>query len=121
MKFLKETLPSVKAVYVFDHNIRRTTCGEEGDQKNTNIKVQPPLSYVHTDYTVTGAPRRMLNLMDPPKENDVMKKYLPEDAAGLIPKSVLEEDSSITRYCTSRASFIWWLLRASLRLPALGS
>ena len=54
-------------VYCFDHNIRRSTFVE---QKNTTAKVQKPISQVHTDYTPTSAPRRLLDLTQPPKTND---------------------------------------------------
>ena len=54
-------------VFCFDHNLRSSTYIE---QKNTQSKTQKPIPQVHTDYTPTSAPRRLLDLTKSPKVND---------------------------------------------------
>ena len=82
-------------VFCFDHNIRRSTFVE---QKNTDAKVQKPISQVHTDYTPTSAPRRLLDLTEKPKTNDSYASFRsPEEKDNpLIPRELVENCS---RFC----------------------
>ena len=64
-------------MFCFDHNLRTSTYVE---QKNTQSKTQKPIPQVHTDYTPTSAPRRLLDLTQKPKTNDSYASFRnPED------------------------------------------
>ena len=65
-KFVKK-VTGAQHVFCFDHNLRSSTYVE---QKNTQSKTQKPIPQVHTDYTPTSAPRRLLDLTKNPKAND---------------------------------------------------
>ena len=82
-------------VFSFDHNIRRSAYVE---QKNTDSKVQKPIPQVHTDYTPTSAPRRLIDLTHEPKTNDSYAAFrAPEDKNNpLIPLELVEKCS---RFC----------------------
>ena len=93
-KFVKK-VTKADHVFCFDHNIRRSAYVE---QKNTNIKTQPPIPQIHTDYTPTSAPRRLLDLTKRPKVNDSYACFrAPEDAdKPLISKELAEK---CKRFC----------------------
>eukprot|EP00811_Abedinium_folium_P003531 NODE_13246_length_1176_cov_7.645377.p1 GENE.NODE_13246_length_1176_cov_7.645377~~NODE_13246_length_1176_cov_7.645377.p1 ORF type:complete len:334 (-),score=66.47 NODE_13246_length_1176_cov_7.645377:174-1034(-) len=60
---LIQRVTGATAVFPFDHNVRTTSPG--GSMKNSAVRAQPPLGVnynVHGDYTVMGAPRRLLDL-----------------------------------------------------------
>ena len=65
-EFVKK-VTGAQHVFCFDHNLRNSTYVE---QKNTQSKTQKPIPQVHTDYTPTSAPRRLLDLTQKPKTND---------------------------------------------------
>ena len=92
--FVKK-VTGAKNVFCFDHNIRRSTFIE---QKNTDAKVQKPISQVHTDYTPTSAPRRLLDLTKQPKTNDSYAAFRSpaEKEKPLIPLDLVENCS---RFC----------------------
>lgn len=88
-------------VYAFDHNIRVSAKkswlnepdGSKVDYKIKEIKggseVQSPATVVHNDYTLTSAPRRLIQLADKPKLNDALRKVLGETP--LIPPGEVED------------------------------
>ena len=93
-KFVKK-VTGAKHVFCFDHNIRRSTFVE---QTNTEIKVQKPIPQVHTDYTPSSAPRRLLDLTQKPKANDSYASFRAPDEKDtpLIP---LEFVNNCSRFC----------------------
>ncbi|KAL7524393.1 hypothetical protein ACHAXR_000557, partial [Thalassiosira sp. AJA248-18] len=76
----------IACVCAFDHNVRssdRASVGEiKSKQNESNVEggeaaaaapqVQNPAGIVHADYTITSAPRRLQDLSNPPKLNDVL-------------------------------------------------
>jgi hypothetical protein len=71
---LKDKLgPGVAVVKAFDHNIRSNQ-GFGRELQNTNAKVQGPGGMVHADYTRVSAPRRLQQLSEAPKANDVLQQ-----------------------------------------------
>eukprot|EP00929_Paragymnodinium_shiwhaense_P008646 TRINITY_DN112604_c0_g1_i1.p1 TRINITY_DN112604_c0_g1~~TRINITY_DN112604_c0_g1_i1.p1 ORF type:complete len:419 (+),score=62.39 TRINITY_DN112604_c0_g1_i1:68-1324(+) len=79
-------------VFPFDHNIRRTQTVAKDSLENSTVKVQEPIDLVHTDYTATSAPRRLLQLTEPPKANDAWKTFLRDRS--LIPARILASGSA---------------------------
>lgn len=78
---LKEALgDKVALVKAFDHNIRIST-GTVGKKLKGGgeAKAQVPLGLVHGDYTKDSGPRRLDDLSNPPKANDVLKRKLGEN------------------------------------------
>jgi hypothetical protein len=77
-KLLQRVLgPKAVCIKAFDHNIRisGTTFGDNlkgGGQ----AKAQVPIGVVHGDYTTVSAPRRLTDLAQPPKANDVLRERL---------------------------------------------
>jgi hypothetical protein len=71
----------VAMVKAFDHNIRISDGGSsnDGDLKGGGqAKTQGPVGVVHGDYTETSGPKRLHDLGQPPKANDVLKERLGE-------------------------------------------
>lgn len=79
----QDMLRSKIHVFPFDHNIRhRQKAGKETAEekaykiKNCSTNIQKGLPNVHTDYTLTSAPRRLRDLMSkPPTANDTWRDY----------------------------------------------
>lgn len=94
-------------VYAFDHNIRvsaKKSWLNESNNKNVDYKlkelkggseVQAPASVVHNDFTLTSAPRRLAQLAEKPKQNDVLRKILGENP--LIPPEEVNDITSNNR------------------------
>lgn len=96
--------PSITGVFAFDHNVRssdRTTVGTikgtaKGEEEKTTSaaapQVQNPAGLVHADYTRISAPRRFLDLSNPPKLNDVLRpKLLAQKKNSLLDPTVVNE------------------------------
>lgn len=84
----KDKVATVKA---FDHNIRISSDDFGPNlKKGGQAKAQVPLGIVHGDYTQISGPKRLDDLGNPPKANDVLKHRLGEKP---LLDSVLVEDS----------------------------
>lgn len=74
-------------VFAFDHNVRSN--GDRRTLENGNgALVQDPLGIVHADYTVASAPKRLEQLAQLPKKNDVHRQFLKENETLLDPDQV---------------------------------
>lgn len=75
-------------VRAFDHNIRinqrqTSTDGRKNELKSAGVaKTQTPLGMVHGDYTKDSGPRRLYDLGQPPKVNDVWKDRIRQPQQG---------------------------------------
>ena len=77
-------------VRAFDHNVRSTQSDRE--MKNSSGgTVQTPVAVVHGDYTKVSAPRRIQDLAEPPKINDIMRGRLGGDDASLLNQDEVQE------------------------------
>ena len=65
-------------VVAFDHNVRCASAQAAGVKIKGGNAVQGPAHLVHTDYTVTSAPKRVLDLASPAKLNDTWRPLVPE-------------------------------------------
>uniref|UniRef100_A0A7S3PDL4 Amine oxidase n=1 Tax=Amphora coffeiformis TaxID=265554 RepID=A0A7S3PDL4_9STRA len=75
----------------FDHNIRISTSSFGKELKGGGgSKAQVPLGMVHGDYTKMSGPRRLHDLSQPPKANDVWKQRLQNGQSLLDPMLVQE-------------------------------
>jgi hypothetical protein len=64
-------------VKAFDHNIRINNSSKDHQLKGAGeAKTQTPLGIVHGDYTMESGPKRLSDLGEPPKANDVLKQRL---------------------------------------------
>ena len=74
---LVKEMTGARKVYAFDHNIRASVSSTTEPRSITGgNQVQTPVSLVHNDYTLTGAPQRIVNLSESPKVNDTLRKLL---------------------------------------------
>ena len=64
-------------VVAFDHNVRSDAGRTSGRRLRGGNQVQGPAPLVHGDYTAASAPRRLAQLAQAPKVNDVLKTALP--------------------------------------------
>eukprot|EP00466_Bigelowiella_natans_P004574 jgi/Bigna1/79970/fgenesh1_pg.66_\ len=80
-------------VYAFDHNVRCASGKKSGKKLEGGNAVQGPAHIVHTDYTLTSAPKRLRDLSNPPKTNDTWRK-LTGGKDPLIPKGNVEKAMS---------------------------
>jgi hypothetical protein len=86
-QLLRQSLGEGVQVYAFDHNVRSN--GARRDLENANgAVVQNPLGVVHADYTRVSAPKRLEQLAQEPKTNDVHRQFLKEGETLLDPKVV---------------------------------
>lgn len=83
-------------VYAFDHNLR--VSGSKNHDEQGDTVLQQPIGVVHNDYTHVSAPRRLEQLAQPPKANDVLKSRL-EDNSLLDPEIVQEILKGQRRFC----------------------
>lgn len=74
-------------VFAFDHNVRSNGARRALENGNGAL-VQDPLCVVHADYTVVSAPKRLEQLAQTPKKNDVHRQFLKEGETLLDPKQV---------------------------------
>jgi hypothetical protein len=89
-QILKEYYGTDKVhVRAFDHNIRINQPTNNELKGAGAAKTQPPLGMVHGDYTMASGPRRLQDLGQPPKANDVWKNRL--DQTPLLDPSMVEE------------------------------
>lgn len=65
-------------VKAFDHNIRINSASGNPLKGAGGAKTQTPLGIVHGDYTMESGPKRLSDLGNPPKANDVLKQRLGE-------------------------------------------
>ena len=93
-EFVKK-VTGAQHVFCFDHNLRNSTYVE---QKNTSSKTQKPIPQVHTDYTPTSAPKRLLDLTQKPKTNDSYTAFrsIENQEKPLIPSELMKKCS---RFC----------------------
>lgn len=108
-ELLVKQLTGASTVCAFDHNIRSS--GRAGSQLqqqskedekkksngNSQAVIQQPAGVVHNDYTHVSAPRRLEQLANAPKANDVLKARL-QDQSVVDPKLVQEALSGKRRY-----------------------
>ena len=88
-------------VRAFDHNVRWKSTNDTvpvPHLKNSGpSKVQPALQLVHGDYTVVSAPKRLHDLSQPPKLNDVWRSNNhepneePEQSEGLFSPELVRQ------------------------------
>jgi hypothetical protein len=64
-------------VKAFDHNIRINSSKDQL-KGSGGAKTQAPVALVHGDYTMESGPKRLSDLGNPPKANDVLKQRLGE-------------------------------------------
>lgn len=69
------------AAFPFDHNVRSASGQKRGERIRGGQGVQPPAHVVHGDYTLRGAPERVLQLAEPPNGNDTLVGFLPPGAS----------------------------------------
>ena len=88
------------SVTAFDHNIRMAVPPSDSNLlKNAGgSTVQSPLGVVHGDYTAVSAPRRLADLAQPPKANDVWRARLPAGASLLNADAVAAALAGRRRY-----------------------
>eukprot|EP00579_Thalassiosira_antarctica_P000722 CAMPEP_0201875272 /NCGR_PEP_ID=MMETSP0902-20130614/7295_1 /ASSEMBLY_ACC=CAM_ASM_000551 /TAXON_ID=420261 /ORGANISM="Thalassiosira antarctica, Strain CCMP982" /LENGTH=394 /DNA_ID=CAMNT_0048402301 /DNA_START=165 /DNA_END=1349 /DNA_ORIENTATION=- len=103
----KTSSPPIACVCAFDHNVRssdRASVGEikskraikeeeeEESNKSAAPEVQNPAGLVHADYTKTSAPRRLHDLSNPPKLNDVLHaKLTAQNRKSLLDPAIVQE------------------------------
>ena len=69
--------PDVEVAKAFDHNIRISREDKQEELKGGGgSKAQVPIGMVHGDYTKVSGPKRLHDLAQAPKANDVMKDRL---------------------------------------------
>eukprot|EP00571_Detonula_confervacea_P012052 CAMPEP_0172306852 /NCGR_PEP_ID=MMETSP1058-20130122/7831_1 /TAXON_ID=83371 /ORGANISM="Detonula confervacea, Strain CCMP 353" /LENGTH=402 /DNA_ID=CAMNT_0013018865 /DNA_START=431 /DNA_END=1636 /DNA_ORIENTATION=- len=96
--------PPIAHVCAFDHNVRSSDRDSVGkiksksaiDDKDQEViaspQVQNPAGLVHADYTKTSAPRRLDNLSNPPKLNDVLRpKLAAQNKESLLDPTMVQE------------------------------
>jgi hypothetical protein len=84
---LKNHLGDDVQVYAFDHNVRSNAARRELENAN-GAAVQEPLGVVHADYTLVSAPKRLEQLAQPPKKNDIHRQFLTDNETLLDPQAV---------------------------------
>jgi hypothetical protein len=90
--------PNVDVVKAFDHNIRISSDSHGQELKGSGgSKAQVPVREVHGDYTETSGPKRLSDLSNPPKANDVLKNRL-GDKSLFDPKMVQDAISGKRRF-----------------------
>jgi hypothetical protein len=97
-KLVQQVLgPKAKVVKAFDHNVRisATTFGDE--LKGGGGRAQVPIGMVHGDYTKVSGPKRLADLAQTPKANDVLKSRLGETPL-LDPVLVQEAQQGTRRF-----------------------
>lgn len=75
-------------VFAFDHNIRRAARPESKQRISGGQQVQQPIHFVHGDYTLDSAPKRLRDLAGPPGINDTLGAVLGADESLLNPDAV---------------------------------
>jgi len=85
-------------VFAFDHNIRWAAGKSSGQRIAGGQQVQEPIHFVHGDYTLDSAPRRLRDLAKPPSANDTLRGYLPDGATLLDPAMVEDAIACGRRY-----------------------
>jgi len=98
------TATPISCVCAFDHNLRssdHSSVGQiKGSQKMTNDdgkqlpapQVQNPAGIVHADYTIVSGPRRLRDLSNAPKLNDVLRpKLLAQNRKSLLDPTIVQE------------------------------
>jgi hypothetical protein len=90
--------PNVDVAKAFDHNIRLSGGSHGQELKGSGgSKAQVPIGEVHGDYTETSGPKRLSDLSNTPKANDVLKNRL-GDKSLLDPKIVQDAISGKRRF-----------------------
>jgi hypothetical protein len=87
-----------RLVFAFDHNIRWAAGKASGHRIAGGQQVQEPIHFVHGDYTLDSAPRRLRDLAKPPGFNDTLRGYLAPGEALLDPAMVDEAIAGERRY-----------------------
>ena len=94
---LKQPNNNVALVQAFDHNIRMSQNKNNNNNNNnnnsakSNTHVQPSIGIVHGDYTQQSGPKRLMDLSQPPKINDVYKDMLTSSSSSLLDPSLVKE------------------------------
>lgn len=73
--------------YAFDHNIRSASGKEAQKRIAGGQQVQEPLHFVHGDYTLYSAPKRLHDLTRPPSGNDTLCSILQTHESLISPAS----------------------------------
>jgi hypothetical protein len=78
-QLLQQVLGDKVTVKAFDHNVRISNTNDGPESKGSgDTKAQVPVGMVHGDYTSSSGPKRLDDLGQPPKANDVLKQRLGE-------------------------------------------
>jgi len=98
------TSTPITCVCAFDHNVRSNDHSSVGKIKASSQmtnddgteppapQVQNPAGIVHADYTIVSGPRRLRDLSNPPKLNDVLRpKLLAQNRNSLLDPTVVQE------------------------------
>ena len=96
-ELLKNHLGEGVKVYAFDHNVRSSGVKRELENGNGAL-VQEPLGVVHADYTLVSAPKRLEQLAQPPKTNDVHRQFLREGETLIDPIEVQQALKGTRRF-----------------------
>ncbi|KAL9187077.1 hypothetical protein ACHAXT_010797 [Thalassiosira profunda] len=98
--------PPIACACAFDHNVRssqKASVGtirskqseEDGNEGVSNVaapQVQNPAGLVHADYTKVSAPKRLEQLSQPPKMNDVLRPtLLAQKRSSLLDPTMVQE------------------------------
>ena len=83
----------VALVKAFDHNVRMSQNNKINNDNSgkSNTHVQPSIGVVHGDYTQQSGPKRLMDLSQPPKINDVYKDMLASSSSSLLDPSLVKE------------------------------
>ena len=104
IKASASTTTKIACVCAFDHNVRsndHSSVGEikpssmsmiNGDDTESPPQVQNPAGIVHADYTIVSGPRRLKDLSNPPKLNDVLRpKLRSQNRKSLLDPDIVQE------------------------------
>lgn len=74
---LRKVLGPKVHVQAFDHNVRGSPTLSNPDlEEEASVAPLPPAGVVHNDYTAVSAPRRLEQLTQPPRSNDVLQHQI---------------------------------------------
>lgn len=82
------------SVRAFDHNIRIAGSNNEEIKNGVGSRIQYPEPLVHGDYTQVSAPRRVQDLAQPPKINDVWRVRL-KDGDSLLNNAQIVQEAAV--------------------------
>lgn len=78
-----------KKVLAFDHNVRSATNHDSKTRLEGGQQVQPPIQFVHADYTLSSAPQRLRDFAKPLGRNDTLRATLADGETLLTEEEVI--------------------------------